>query len=90
MDVFHSFYFQRAEDRRKLLGEIYRIMKPAAFFSISVWPSPLDPGTEAEIKNADFYLGKEVSETLTYNNKNIGTRSVLNFRKAKYISALTN
>ncbi|MEA3280527.1 MAG: class I SAM-dependent methyltransferase [Thermodesulfobacteriota bacterium] len=89
-DVFYSFYFPRAEDRRKLLGEIYRIMKPAAFFSISVWPDPMEPGAKDEIKNADFHVEKEVSETLTYKNKNIGMRSVLNFRKAKYIPALTN
>lgn len=89
-DVLHSFYFPRAEDRRRLLGEIYRIMKPAAFLSISIWPNTIEPETKDEIKNADFYLEKEVAETLTHNNKNIGTRRVLNFRKARQIPALTN
>jgi len=53
-DVFHSFYFPQAEDRRRLLGEIYRIMKPAAFVSISVWPNLIEPGTEDEIKMQTF------------------------------------
>ena len=35
-DVFHSFYFPYKDDRRRLLNEIYRIMKPSAFLSISL------------------------------------------------------
>jgi ubiquinone/menaquinone biosynthesis C-methylase UbiE len=81
-DVFHSFYFPQAADRRRLLGEIYRIMKPSAFLSISVWPNLIEPGTEDEIKNADFRLGKEIPQTLSHGDKNLEKRSVLNFRKA--------
>ncbi|MBE9500847.1 MAG: class I SAM-dependent methyltransferase [Chloroflexi bacterium] len=81
-DVFHSFYFPQAEDRRRLLGEIHRIMKPSAILSISVWPNLIEPEIEDEIKNADFHLGKEVSETLTDDNKHPETRRVLIFRKA--------
>jgi ubiquinone/menaquinone biosynthesis C-methylase UbiE len=80
-DVFHSFYFPQAEDRRRLLAEIYRIMKPAGFVSISVWPNLIEPGVEDEIKNADFRLEKDISETLSHDDKNLGKRSVLNFRK---------
>ena len=80
-DVFHSFYFPQAEDRRRLLGEIYRIMKPAAFVSISVWPNLIEPGVEDETKNAEFRLEKDISETLSHDDKNLGKRSVLNFRK---------
>ena len=81
-DVFHSFYFPQAGDRRRLLGEIYRIMKPSAFLSISVWPNLIEPETEDEIKNANFRLEKEVPETLTDDNKHLKTRRVLTFRKA--------
>ena len=84
-DVFHSFYFPQAEDRRRLLGEIYRIMKPAAFISISVWPNLTEPGTEDEIKNADFRLEKGISETLTDDNKGLKTRRILSFRKGLYV-----
>jgi len=84
-DVFHSFYFPQAGDRRRLLGEIYRIMKPSAFLSISVWPNLIEPESEDEIKNADFRLGKEVSETLTDGNKDLETRRILNFGKARHV-----
>ena len=80
-DVFHSFYFPQADDRRRLLGEIYRIMKPSAFLSVSVWPNLAEPETEDEIKNANFRLEKEVYETLTDGNKDLETRKILNFMK---------
>jgi ubiquinone/menaquinone biosynthesis C-methylase UbiE len=80
-DVFHSFYFPQAEDRRRLLGEIYRIIKPSAFLSTSVWPNLIEPGTEDEIKNADFRLEKEISQTLNHDDKNLEKRRILNFRK---------
>lgn len=81
-DVFHSFYFPQAEDRRRLLSEIYRIMKPSAILSISVWPNQMEPGTEDEIENANFRLENKIFETFTHNNKNLGKRRILNFRKA--------
>jgi len=81
-DVFHPFYFPQAEDRRRLLGEIHRIMKPSAFLSISVWPNLTEPETEDEIRNADFRLEKEVPEMLTDENKGPETHRFLNFRKA--------
>jgi len=84
-DVFHSFYFPQPGDRRRLLGEIRRIMKPSAFLSISVWPSLIEPEIEDEIKNADFRLGKEVPETLTDGNKDLETRRILNFGKARNV-----
>jgi len=83
-DVFHPFYFPQADDRRRLLSEIYRIMKPSAFLSVSVWPNLAEPETEDEIKNANFRLEKEVRETLTNDSKDLETRSILNFRKAYY------
>jgi ubiquinone/menaquinone biosynthesis C-methylase UbiE len=80
-DVFHSFYFPQVGDRKKLLGEIYRIMKHSAFLSISVWSNLIEPGAEDEIKNADFRLEKDISQTLNHDDKNLEKRSVLNFRK---------
>jgi ubiquinone/menaquinone biosynthesis C-methylase UbiE len=87
-DVFHSFYFPQADDRRRLLGEISRIMKPSAFLSISVWPNLVEPGTEDEIKNADFHLEKEVPETLTDDNKDLETRRILNFGKTRHVPVI--
>jgi ubiquinone/menaquinone biosynthesis C-methylase UbiE len=78
-DVFHSYYFPQAGDRRKLLGEIYRVMKTSAF--ISVWPKHMESETEDEIKNANFRLEKELSEMLIHDNKNVEKGRILNFRK---------
>jgi ubiquinone/menaquinone biosynthesis C-methylase UbiE len=84
-DVFHSFYFPQPGDRRRLLDEIRRIMKPSAFLSISVWPNLIEPESEDEIKNASFRLEKEVPETLTDGNKDLETRRILNFGKARNV-----
>jgi len=84
-DVFHSFYFPKAHDRRRLLGEIYRIMKPSAFLAISVWPHLMESESEGEIGNADFRLEKEISETLNDGNKDLETRRILNFRKGLHV-----
>jgi len=80
-DVFHSFYLPQPDDRRRLLGEIYRIMKPSAFLAVSAWPNLEEPETEDEIKSAKFRLEKEVCETITNDSKGIETRKILNFRK---------
>ena len=80
-DVFHSFYFPQVDDRKRLLREVYRIMKPSAFLSISVWSNLMEPGAEDEIENADFHLEEHISQTLSHDNKSVGKRSVLNFRK---------
>jgi len=78
-DVFHSYYFSKAGDRRRLLSEIYRIMKPSAF--MSVWPKHMESETEDEIKKANFRLERELSETLIHDNRNLEKGKVLNFRK---------
>lgn len=80
-EVYHPFYFPKAEDRKRLLGEIYRVMKPSASLYISVWPNQIEPGAEDEIKNAGFRLEKEVSGTPAHRNV-LKTCTVLNFRKA--------
>jgi len=79
-DVFHSFYFPKAEDRKRLLDEIYRILKPSAFLAISLWPDLIEPETEDEIESTDFRLEKEIPETLI-DNKDLEMRKILNFRK---------
>jgi len=90
LDVFHSFYFPKAEDRGRLLGEIRRVMKPSAFLAISVWPDLMEPGSEDEIKNAEFSLEKEIPEGLSNDGKELGTRKILKFRKERYVLSLVN
>ena len=78
-DVFHSYYFPQTDDRRNLLNEIHRIMKPSAF--ISVWPKHMESEAKGEIRSANFYLEKEHSDTLIHDNKDRETGQILNFRK---------
>jgi SAM-dependent methyltransferase len=87
-NVFHSFYFPKTEDRRRLLGEIYRIMKPSGILSISAWPNILEPENEADVENSDFHLEKEIPGTPT-DNKDLETPAVLLFKKTWYIPALS-
>ena len=82
-DVFHSYYFPQADDRRRLLSEIYRIMKHTAF--VSVWPKHMESETEDEVEKANFRLEKELSEMLIHNNRNLEKSKVLNFRKGNEI-----
>jgi len=78
-DVFHFYYFPQASDRRRLLGEIYRIMKPSAL--MSVWPKHMKSETEDEIKNADFHLEEELSAMLVHEDRDLEEGKILNFRK---------
>ena len=78
-DVFHSYYFPQTDDRRNLLNEIHRIMKPSAF--ISVWPKHMESEAKGEIEEASFYLEREYSETLIHDNKDSERGQILNFRK---------
>jgi len=78
-DVFHHYYFPEKDARKKLLKEIHRILKPCGF--ISVWPKHMESEAQDEIKNANFYLEEEHSETLIHDNKNLEKGQILNFKK---------
>ena len=81
-DVFHEFYFPGEEDRKKLLDEMYRIMRPSGILSVSVWSNLIEAEIADEIKNAKFYLEKEVPEMLTGDHKVFGIHTFWNYRKA--------
>jgi ubiquinone/menaquinone biosynthesis C-methylase UbiE len=87
-DVFHSFFFPHTTDRRRLLGEIRRVMKNSAFLSISVWPNLIEPESEDEIRDSGFYLEKEIPEVLRNENIYLGVRIILNFRKEQRVLSL--
>jgi ubiquinone/menaquinone biosynthesis C-methylase UbiE len=86
-NVFHSFYFPKTEDRRRLLGEIHRIMKSSAILLVTAWPNLIEPENEDDVENADFNLEKEISRKPT-DSKELETPTVLLFRKTRYIPAL--
>ena len=41
----------------------------------------MESETEDEVEKANFYLEKELSETLIHDNKNLEKGRILNFRK---------
>lgn len=84
-DILHYYYFPRAGDRRRLLHEVYRILKPGAL--LSVYPTHLQPymhpkleDVKREIKDAYFRLERECSAILIH-EETLEKDLVLNFRK---------
>ncbi len=85
-DVLHYYYFPRAEDRKRLLREVYRVLKPNAVFSL--YPAHLESNMEPkleevrrEIAEANFYLESEYSGLRMAHDNEIEEGRVMNFRK---------
>jgi ubiquinone/menaquinone biosynthesis C-methylase UbiE len=78
-DVFHRYCFPQSSDRKRLLGEVYRITKTDGF--VSVWPKHMEAEVRGEIEAANFYVEDEFLGTLIHDNKDIETGKVMNFRK---------
>jgi len=86
-DVLHYYYYPRAEDRRQLLREVHRALKPNAL--LSLYPTHLQSfmelkleDVEIEIKEANFYLESEYPEMLMIHDDNLEKGQIMNFRKA--------
>ena len=87
-DVLHYYYFPKQEDRRKLLREVYKVLKPNGF--ISFYPG--DPEVsrnysemetiKREIEDANFHLESEYTGLIIHENV-IQKGRVLKFRKEK-------
>ena len=85
-DVLHYWYFPRAEDRRTILREVYRILRPNGF--ISFYPG--DPEIYSnyselktiirEIESANFHFESEYGGTVIHENA-IQKGHIMNFRK---------
>jgi ubiquinone/menaquinone biosynthesis C-methylase UbiE len=85
-DVLHYYYFPRAEDRRQLLREVYRVLKPSALLSLypthlQSYMEPKLEDVEREMQEASFYLECEYSGTLIIHDKDLEKGQVMNFRK---------
>jgi ubiquinone/menaquinone biosynthesis C-methylase UbiE len=85
-DVLHQYYFPIERDRRKVLKEAHRVLKPDGF--ISFYPGdPLVSGDHSqlenlkrEIKSAGFCLQKEIMENVIHEDV-IQQGHVWGFRK---------
>jgi len=80
-DVFHSYYFARANERRKLLSEVYRVLRADGF--LLVYPKHMESEAKGEIESASFCLATEYSGPLIHDNQDLETGPVLNFKKLK-------
>jgi ubiquinone/menaquinone biosynthesis C-methylase UbiE len=90
-DVLHYYYFPRAEDRKRLLHEVYRVLKPNALLSLcpthlQSYMEPKLEDVEREIHEASFYLECQYSGTLIVHDNNLEKSQVMNFRKGNAVT----
>ena len=78
-DVLHSHSFPEAGDRKELLNEVYRVLKPNGF--LSVYPMHRDLNeVKEEIKSAGFYLESEYPGIFLSFGGELVSGRILNFR----------
>jgi len=77
-DILHSYYFSTNE-RKKLLKEAYRVLKPEGF--LSIYPEHIGlKEIEEEAREANFYLEKKYSKRLIH-EYSYTNGYILNFKK---------
>jgi len=89
-DVLHYYYFPQEEDRRRLLYEVYRVLKPNGL--LSVYPTHLESHMEPklddvkrEIKESNFHEENEYTGMIMVHDDNVEEGRVINFRKENVI-----
>ena len=90
-DVLHYYYFSEEEDRRKLLSEVYRVLKPNGL--LLLYPTHLESHMEprlddvqGEIEESNFYQENEYNGMVMVHDDNIEEGRVINFRKKNAIA----
>ncbi len=85
--ILHYYYFPKAGDRRRMLREVYRILKPSAL--LSVYPTHLQSNMhpkleeiKREINDANFHQERECPAILIH-EETLEKGLVLNFRKVR-------
>lgn len=79
-DVLHFYYFSGVEDRRRLLDEVHRILKPGGL--LSVYPKHMEiEQLRAEIERANFHIEREYSQILLVHEEKLQRGRILNFKK---------
>lgn len=87
-DVLHYYYFPEEDHRRKLLREVYRILKPNGFISFypgdpEISHNSLELETiKREIQDTNFHLESEYTGMVIHEDM-IQKGHVLKFRKEK-------
>jgi len=78
-DVLHIYYFSQGE-RKKLLKEVYRVLKPNTL--LSVYPKHMElEEIKKEVEDANFYFENKYFKTLIHEDSYTDDY-ILNFRKA--------
>jgi len=87
-DVLHYYYFPKGEDRRQLLREVYRVLKPDGL--LSVYPTHLEPPMEPklddvkrEIGEASFHEESEYPNMIIIHYDRVEKGNIINFRKGR-------
>jgi precorrin-6B methylase 2 len=78
-DVFHSYYFPERRQRKRLLEEIRRVLKPGG--ALLVYPKHMEREAEKEIRDLDFPMETICSGTLIHDGNDLLAGDVLVFRK---------
>jgi ubiquinone/menaquinone biosynthesis C-methylase UbiE len=89
-DILHYYYFSEEADRRQLLREVYRVLKPNGL--LSLYPTHLESHMELnldvvkrEIEESNFHEQNEYSGMIMVHDDSIEKGSVINFRKENTI-----
>jgi len=89
-DVLHYYYFPKEENRKQLLREVYRVLKPNGL--LSVYPTHLEPYKEPkmddvkrEIEELNFHEEDKHTGLIMVHDNNVEEGTVINFRKEKTI-----
>ena len=87
-DVLHYYYFPKEEDRRKLLREVYRVLKPYGL--LSLYPTHLESYMEPklddvkrEIEDSNFHKKEEFNGMIMFHDDNVEEGTIINFKKEK-------
>jgi len=90
-DILHYYYFPEENDRRRLLCEVYRVLKPYGL--LSVYPTHLESDMELkmdsvvrEIEESNFHKENEYTNMIMVHDDNIEEGCVINFRKKSAIA----
>ena len=87
-DVLHYYYFPKEKDRRQLLSEVYRVLKPNGL--LSVYPTHLESHMEPKLDDVrreieESYFHEEDEYIGMFHDDNVEKGTVINFRKVKAI-----
>ncbi len=94
-DVLHHYFYPQEYERRKLLSEVYRVLKPAGL--LSLYPTHLDSYMEPkladikrEIEDADFRQEMEYRDLQMMHDGGMQKGRVINFRKLQFLRGINH